>query len=438
MKKNHKGMIVVCAVLAVAFITYFVLNIVFSPYWNSVYAPTGYLSFASMRNAESDGETVTNKQACEDIDYIIKRLNRVHPACIDGVPENVAARAEAEKAAFGETVSQYEMWRACARVLHELGDAHCIAAPSFPYNYLSGYSDLLGNGYELVSVNGASIEDIFRENSGLISYELEPWGMSTVEGLAGTKEGLKYLGIYSDELQYTFASPDGETENLTFTANDFYNLQASGTAEETSDVPYRGEIDKKDNTAILTLESCVYDMDFREFLYEFFLDIRDAGVENLIVDLRGNGGGSSQVLDELLIYLDHDKFIAPGGEWRLGPYMMKWESEEVKVTHLDDVTVFTGELYVLTSHDSFSSSTLIAETLSDNGFAKIVGEPCGNMPEGYGEIVIFQTPNAAVTFQLSTKKFLRIDSSKADQPLIPDIECKGSEALDKALEDIRK
>ena len=98
-KKKGKSLIVVTAVHAVAFITYFVLNIVFSPYWDSVYTPTGYMSFASMRNPVSDSEVFTNKQACEDINYIIKRLGRVHPDCIDGVPENVAARAEAEKAA---------------------------------------------------------------------------------------------------------------------------------------------------------------------------------------------------------------------------------------------------------------------------------------------------------------------------------------------------
>lgn len=433
-KKKGKGLIVVTAVLAVAFITYFVLNIVFSPYWDSVYTPTGYMSFASMRNPVSDSEVFTNKQACEDIDYIIKRLGRVHPDCIDGVPENVAARAEAEKAAFGDEVTSYEIWRAAARILHELGDAHSTAAPSFPMNYLTAYSDKLDYDCELVSINGASLDDIFKAKEGLVSYELEPWGRSVVEGLVGTKEGLKFLGIYEDKLEYTYSFPDGSTVTEIYTSNDFYNSLAANDPEDTADVPYSREIIGKNNMALLTLESCVYDMDFREFLYEFFLDVKDSGVENLVIDLRDNAGGTSQVFDELMIYLGREKFIAPGGKWRLGPYMMKWESEETKVTHLDDVTVFDGNVYVLTSSDTFSSATLVAELFADNDFATLIGEPCGNMPEGCGEVVVFQTPNAALTFQLSTKYFERIDREKADQPLTPDIECSAKDALQTAMD----
>ena len=109
--------------------------------------------------------------------------------------------------------------------------------------------------------------------------------------------------------------------------------------------------------------------------------------------------------------------------------MMKWESEDTKIINMDVETLFDGDIYVLTSNGTFSSATLIAEILQDNGFAKVVGEKCGNMPEGYGEVVAFQTPDSILTFQISSKHFERIDKSKADLPLMPDYECDAGTAL---------
>ena len=249
MKKGKaKPIIVVAAVVTVAVVTYLVLNLVFSPYWDSVFAPTGYLSLASMREATNDSEIFTKKQASEDIDYLMKRLKRVHPSCIDGVPENVLNAAESAKASFGDEVSPYDIWRACASVLHELNDAHSMAAPSFSMNYLTDYADMLDSGCELAAINGISVEDIFDDNSEYISYELEPWGVNVIQGLAGTREGLTYLGVYSDPIEYTYRFSDGSTSKKTYTKDDFYNHKAVENLTDTADVPYSANIIEENNT----------------------------------------------------------------------------------------------------------------------------------------------------------------------------------------------
>ena len=52
--KRHKikPLALITVLLSVAVITYFVLNILFSPYWDSVYPPFGYFSFSSVREAK--------------------------------------------------------------------------------------------------------------------------------------------------------------------------------------------------------------------------------------------------------------------------------------------------------------------------------------------------------------------------------------------------
>ena len=428
-KRGGRFVVVITVVLSVAVISYVVLNLVFSPYWDSVYPPFGYMSFASMRNAESDSETFSHDNACADIDYIVKRLNRVHPAYSDGVPENIVRCAEEQKNSFGNEVSAYELWRAAARILHETGDPQCICAPSFSMHYLNDFSNNLQSGCKLTAVNGEKLEDIFSGNKNLLSYQLEPWGINITEGLCGTREGLKFLGIYSDDLEYTYVFPDGSTVTKTYNADDFYNFQAAENLSETPDAPYSSEILKSKNTAVLTLDSCAYDSDFKEFIYSFFNDVNSNNISNIILDLRDTNGGSSQVLDEILMYLDHDSFKTPGGDLRLGPYTMHWDSEETKIIKMDVKTIYTGRLYVLTSYDTFGSGTLVAAELKDNGFALTAGEPCGDLPECYGDVAAFQTPNSAITFQIPTKHFERIDQTKADEPLLPDYPCEKQDAL---------
>ena len=426
MAKRKLAVLIFATLLSVSLVVYVVFNIVFSPYWDSVYTSGLYMSLASYRDAATDTETFTKKEACADIDYLLKRLKRVHPAFIDGLSDNVTECAEREKEAFGDEVTAYDIWRACARVLHETGDANSMCTASFPMNYLTAHYEMLGNGCEVAAINGVPVEQIFKDNSELVSYESEPWGVNVVKGLVGTREGLKFLGIYGDTLEYTYAYQDGSTAVRTYKYDDFYNSQA---ADDTQETVYSCDIIKDEDLAVMKLDECVYDDGFRQFVYDFFKEVTDNKIENIVIDLRDNSGGTSAILDEILIYLDHDEFTAPGGDYRMGPYMMHWDSEKISVTHMDDVTIFTGNVYLLTSSDTFSAATLMAGIMRDNEFCTIAGEECGNLPQSYGEVAAFQTPNAAITFQVSTKLFKRVDQNKAGDPLEPDIKCGKREAL---------
>ncbi len=431
MKKGFgKLILVISLIMMTAFITYGVFNIVYSPYWDSVYAPVGYLSLASFREAESDNEIFTNAQACEDVDYLIKQLKRVHPKCIDSVPTEVMTQAEYEKNNFGQQVTSYDIWQATSRIINKMNDSHCVIKPSFPMKYLAEQNT---NG-ELHAINGISVDDIFVKNKDLISYESENWGKSSVTGLAKTAEGLKFLGIDSDNLTYTYKFSDGTTIDKHYTADDFYNYAEDS---ETSDTPYFSRYNPEKNYAVMTLESCVYDTDFKQFVYDFFIEISEQNIENIVIDLRDNNGGTSEIADEILMYLDQKSFKTPSGQWRLGPYMMKWDSEEVNITNMDDESTFSGKVYVLTSQNTFDSAVLLAEILGDNGFAEIVGETSGTPVDFYSDVAIFQTPNSVLTFQIPTKHFERIDKSKGFY-LEPDYPCDKDKAESKVCEFLGK
>lgn len=430
-KKINKLFIIIPTVISLSFAVYFTMNAVFSPYWDSVYPPDGYISLNGMSIAESSDTIYTNQQACDDLDYIVKCLKRVHPRFIDGVPNDIQNLLDSEKSSFSDEVSTLELWRSAARLLAAVGDSHNIIAPSFSRLYLPDYISKTEVGYSVEAINGVDLYTVFEKNKALFSYELEPWGLKAFTNCLQTKEGLEFIGIETNKIDFTYLSPEGVKETVTYTEDDFadYDTTASVLTVETSDYPdYSYDICKDDNLAVFTLNQCTYDSEFKEEVYNFFTEVLEENIKNVAIDLRNNSGGNSEVADEFILYLDRESVKRAGGYWRLGPYTMTWDARKEEISHYDD-KLFDGNVFVMTSTNTFSSATLFAETIQDNGFGTVVGEVCGNMPAGFGDVVVFQTPNSLLTFQISSKYFERIDTSKADEPLTPDIQCPASDAL---------
>jgi len=67
--------------------------------------------------------------------------------------------------------------------------------------------------------------------------------------------------------------------------------------------------------------------------------------------------------------------------------------------------------------------------IQDNNLGKIIGEPSSNKPESYGDILYFQLPNSKIQLCISFKKWYRIDQTKKDLLIEPDIPCPQQEAV---------
>src|SRR5262249_46575349 len=88
------------------------------------------------------------------------------------------------------------------------------------------------------------------------------------------------------------------------------------------------------------------------------------------------------------------------------------------VVRRDDPPSFKGELFVLTSARTFSSGSWFAVVVQDNKLGRVVGEPTGNAPSSYGEILSFTLPNSALSFTLSQKRWIRPDPARAPAPAL--------------------
>jgi C-terminal processing protease CtpA/Prc len=120
-------------------------------------------------------------------------------------------------------------------------------------------------------------------------------------------------------------------------------------------------------------------------------DIDRRAPRAVIIDLRGNGGGDSSVLDPLLSGL------------RARPSLAQ-----------------SGRLFAFIGNSTFSSALMNAISLKRQNGAILVGEPTGGKPNGYGEVRSFNLPNSGLPVSYSTKFF----SSWPDgdpESLFPDI-----------------
>ncbi len=188
------------------------------------------------------------------------------------------------------------------------------------------------------------------------------------------------------------------------------------------------EIDADKNLAVLTLNSCRFNEEYIDCLKTMFTEIKKNGIGNVAVDLRNNGGGNSLVADEFIKYLDVESFKTATYEWRFGMFTLASGDGNIQNERYEEL-LFGGDVYILTSSDTFSSAMLFAQYIKDNRLGKIIGEAPSLPASHYGEIATFVLPNSKLQFSVSTKFMWRADKESADSHVSPDIPCKAEDAI---------
>ena len=382
-----------------------------------------------------------SEQAVEDLDYLIHRLAERHPACINALPDAVSLsyeRERAEIAALSE-VSVLTLWQSAARVLSSLGDAHTAVGVHYESRALLplafGWKDdtliCVGeeyDGYSVVEIGNISTQDLYQRFLNQYSYELESWARHSFASRLNRGEYLAFVGVdtQTDILLLLENPSDGSRVTVTFALGE--SAAASG---ERAKPDFDYSIDASAGIGIFTLRQCVFDEEYKNGLRDFFKAAEENNIHSVIVDLRSNPGGNSLVANEFIRYLPVESYLPGASDVRFGPILWKNKPQRLKNQQLHPV--FSGDVYVLTGEDTFSSAMDFATLISDNKLGTVVGEVPGNMPSSYGDILYFQTPNARLAFTVSYKYFVRPDASKSDSPLIPDVKVPAKDALTETM-----
>lgn len=390
---------------------------------------------------------ITKEQAIEDINYVLKVIKDRHASSVEKLPDEIVNQAKIEIENLKDKVNVIDELRIVCRIFAKLCDEHsmvylprCIIG-RLPFDTeMRGNKLVCANGdfkdYEIVSVNDISVQDLYQNFKNNFGYEIEEFVrfmfLENPTGLSGGTLAVAGIDVLKP-LKITFRK--GEITQ----SSDFNLGHFSSEHSDYSWIKY--EIDEQQSTGIFTLNECTFNDEYINTVNKFFTEVKNKNLKNIVIDLRNNNGGDSKVINEFAAYIKNlpttikgfrshiranNKLIYEDGIYKL-------TDEDIKLRNT--LPLYDGNIYILTSHATFSSGMWFATIFSDNNLAKIVGEVPGNSPTGFGDITeIYTTPNAKLMFNTSFKKFYRPDETKDGKKLIPDVQVPVKDALNKVYE----
>lgn len=394
---------------------------------------------------------LSGKNAANDLESMVERATAIHPLLAQDPPEAFTAAVKKETAALEarSIVTVAEVWQSAGRIFHALGDAHTftgvkLETPLYlPLQFHWEGTDLvcreavLAQGTsnaqpsKVISIGGVPIAELYEQYRSMFSYELESYCRYNFALDLSEAPTLQRLGIYSPiraPRPTLVLDRNGKEFSLTPT------LQPQNPNITSTEQPFAEyTFDMEAKAAIFTLRRCIYNEEYQALVKDFFTEVAANDTQTVIVDLRDNPGGNNQVATEFLRYLAVDQYDRGSSRVRYGPFVIQNPTGPRKNARL--TPSFSGQLYALTSTNTFSSATDFAVWIQDNHLGKVVGEISGNLPSSYGDVVLFQAPHSKMIYQVSYKYFTRPDESKLTEPLIPDISVPSSDALASALAD---
>ncbi len=372
-----------------------------------------------------------NQLLKEDIEFLRKELPKKHVNMYDNMSweefnssmvhlENMVGRLENE-----------EVFVEMDKIIALIGDAHTHTNSFNLYKYMypvlfykfddgiyvinadKSLEDILYS--KVVEINGMDINYVTEQFRTLVSHENDSHVNATFPKLLTFPMYMYGLGIASDyeKISVSFEKSDGKVVEkvIPITTSDKVDLCISYEDERNV---YEYDRDREEyywyeylpehNTLYFKYNVCgdVDTMPFSKFNNSMFNEIKDLQTDKIVVDLRSNGGGSTNTILPFLSSLS--LFIVNNPE---------------------------TEVFIIAGRDTFSAGAdciLDIKKVVDNYgkvSALLIGEHTGGSPNGYGEVLRFELPNSKIEVSYSTKYYELTDDGaltiKPDVELSPSV-----------------
>lgn len=429
-------------------------------------------------------QTISREQAVADIDSLMYTICEVHPNMFGNVGMSTLFKSVAKvKEELPDSISAVGLYRRLAPVVAQIGDAH--TSIEFPYRrvmeqtdlflpLLPGINNTTGKMYvkasadniipfnsEIISINGLGSNEMVSKITGLISGEREFFKLTMADNYF---VGLFHLLFSSREYEIIYREDNDKKEKKVVVKgmdSDTLNARLIISPklqklmnENENGVPYSFHIMKDAPIAVMSFNSCVDAKGMAAFADSMFNFLEERDIKHLVIDVRANGGGNSRVGDALLKHIAPKPFsqysrtyvritpttkrLSRGDNMAPGIYFYLEDSASFKEPLPSDQR-FTGKVYLLTSHTTFSSASSFAWAFKEFGCGVVIGEETGGMGVHYGDIVSYIMPNSKLFCNISHKRFWQYGADENSiHGTLPDVKVSQEEALDTALKIIRK
>ena len=212
-------------------------------------------------------------------------------------------------------------------------------------------------------------------------------------------------------------------------------------------------IDTVLNTAFMEVNTFTKGAKLRSFFRRSFKEIKNKKIANLVIDLRGNGGGSVVLSNLLTKYIAKEPFVIADSlyalhrtsalaryrntrffNWLFLQFLTKRKKDgtyhfglyEGKKFKPKNSHHFNGTTYIVTGGNTFSAASLVAKTLREQDDVIIVGEETGGGAYGNTAWLIpdITLPNTGVRIRLPLFRLVidgKAERGRGVQPEVPSL-----------------
>ena len=357
----------------------------------------------------------------DDLNLLCETLETEHYDLYANVSEEEFQDEREKIARQTPNMTDAEFYWSVRHLLSLVGDAHTTAYPSdyfmsvLPWNikkFDEGWFILILDkaheqylGTRVVAINDIPIDEVVERTRQVVSYEADSWLWQKVPDVLIWKDALEYLDIVEPDepVLVTVETAQGAEESFELPAYDDWSdekKQEVLVGFQRDSVPVTAEQDAiywstalDENTYFIQYNSCKEDPDLpmAQFVQQVEADLESGGYQNIIIDLRYNSGGNSEVIRPLEKALFFHSF------------------------NVDNV-----QFYILIGGRTFSSTTIAATDFKNTPTVNsiFVGQPTGGVLICPGNINTIRIENPPFGVQYSTKFFDLLGGQEG--PLMPD------------------
>jgi hypothetical protein len=430
------------------------------------------------------GKIFSPEDLRSDLSFLFTTLEEVHPNIYAYAPKGEidSLRGQIERG-LSTPMTRIEFYSRVAPLVARLGDGHTSVIP--PWEEFDHYRSRQGLLFPFrIACDTTACFTIARNYSGdstltigdrllaINGLSMDSLGAAFLEGFSGERTAFRrqsmarsfpmllwfhHIGPPYDLVLRQHASNSAIARTMDgATDMDILRVDSLLARHKVTHPPYRAER-LEDSIMYVDFRSMVNPVEFEAFLSGTFEDIRARPVKGLIVDLRNNGGGNSELGNMLLSFLTDSAYrLAERKEWRMSaqyksfmrefiPWWIRWfpftwvsadarrflgaEDGAIVVDTFaverpgSNVLRYRGRTCFLIGPRTFSSAMMLANAVGDFDLATLIGEETGGIPTAYGEVYPFDLPNTKLLVNVSSALFVRSNGDRDDRRgILPDIE----------------
>lgn len=270
----------------------------------------------------------------DDIEFLINKLEEIHPDLYFSTSKTEIKEMISIFKSNNKPIDDNQFYYILKILFKKIGDPHTMVRfkkKVFPLvlkiinNKVYIINTSNENKHNLFSeitfINGVPILDIMKELEKTISYTTNGYLEYLLEFYLTEYYSLLPLISGNETITYT-VEKDGISNELKFDSKDEFSDDFTMTK------PYWFNYNQEKNTLVINYKSCREDENktMNEFVNEVSLFVDEYNIVDIIVDIRGNQGGNSNIIKPLIEYLSTkslnlitliDKGVYSSGRWAL-------------------------------------------------------------------------------------------------------------------------